>query len=232
MSIGSLIIKHHLLLWLAVPIYWAAQASLLKMALNSHAQKVNGQTPEVYPIQYFLGMMIQLVPLIVAALARNDAFTLGTRIPLLVCVLICYAMVTDNDGKFEWHEYGTPLMVFLVVTTLTFMAWTQFPQVQQFMAHHKTVFGILAAATMVLHILFGQGATMRKLWKMGAENQSRLRGLDLQFCRLAGFALPATHYWFSYGGTDPFTIVSIAGGSGSLVIIFLYLRLKPAARSA
>ncbi|MFC1754738.1 hypothetical protein ACFL96_15305 [Thermoproteota archaeon] len=210
------------LLFISIIPYWLAWAALLKMALESHTNKVKNKKSHIYPDSYFFWLIIQLIPLILAGVAREDPFILATRIPLFICVLLAFTMVKDTDGIFQWKEYGMKLMFLLVSSSLFFMIWMQFPIVQEYLVSQKAFFAYSAMVAMALYLIFGQGSTIAKLWKRYSKDQTRMRGLDLQVWRFSGFFIPAIHYGFAYGPTDAFFLKSLIGSIGAFVMIALY----------
>ena len=218
----NFIIENSILLYLSVPVYWLVWRDLLKMGMDSHVQKVLGKPPEIFPTGYFFWLMIQIFPLILAGIAREDTFVMATRLPLLLFVIICYVMVTNKDGIFEWSKYGNKIILTAIVVSLFFVGYKQFPEIETFLKKNSELFGYIAFLSMVAYIVFGEVTTIKKSYTNLKCGNVRMRGWHLLLFRFVGYCLQTGHYELKFGCSDPFFLVNALGliGTGTMIVLY------------
>ena len=220
----NFIVENSILLYLMLPVYVLICRDLIKMGMDSHVQKVSGLKPEKYPQHYFFWLMVQIFLLAIAGLARNDTFIMATRFPQLLCVIICYVMVTNTTGMFEWKKYGAKITITIIAVFVFFVTYKQFPVISNWMEKYSNVFGYLATASMVAYFIFGEVTTIRECWVNFKKGKERMRGWHLLIFRFAGFALQSAHYEMKFGPTDPIFLLTTLGLFGTGTILVLYAK--------
>jgi len=217
------IIQYNLLLLLAVPVYWISWRNLFKMALDSHSAKVDkGDDPNIYPVEYFRWLMIQLIALTTLGLIELDGFIVGTRLLLLVAVAVAFVVVRNDTGKFTWERYGKGLMTWTIGFSILIMLALA-TEIHEFLLQFDVWFGYVVVVIMTLYLIFGQGATFRKLYRQRKLGMRRSIGLQLQIFRVLGFFLPAIHYGAVSGYLSSLFIINVLGSMGALSLVLMYL---------
>lgn len=216
----------HALSYVTIPLYFYAWATLLTMGLGSHAAKVDGKPTPMYPTAYFVGMYFQLLPLSIFGLATSDGYIMATRPFMLVVVVICHVMVTDDDGRFTPQEYTMKVVGVLSVLSLAIVAWLNAPLLRSWFVHEEKVLGLFSLAGSVMYLVIGQGATMAQQLRRIRANQGRMPGLNFQVSRLVCFLLPALDKGVHYGFMSALFWMYAVCAAGSTIIVALYLAQK------
>ncbi len=194
------------------------------MGMDSHVQKVLGGDPETYPSTYFFWLMIQIFPLALTGVARSDTFIMATRFPQLLCVIICYVMVTDSNGMFEWSKYGKKITATIIGASLFFIIYREFPQIDIWLKDCGAVLGYMAFVSMIAYLLFGEITTIRESYVNFKHGKERMRGWHLLIFRFVGFSLQSTHYGMKFGTKDPVFLLTLLGLIGTGTILAIYAK--------
>jgi len=211
--------------WASALMYAVFATGLLWLGFVHHQAKVRGDKEvKQYPRGYFTFLSIQLIPLLVTGFVIGDAFVIGTRLWTLVAVAIVYMMTSSEDGTFVSARHLAWSFVMIALAMLVPMLWSESETAHALLRDFQPYIAWGSVAVMILFVWKGQLSVARELFSHFVGGNYSVKRLNLQFVRLAGFALQSLAYWYAPSKATPifgFDPIFVQGAIGTLGVAFV-----------
>lgn len=230
---ADLLMSNHVLAWMvdhngiwvfSTIAYVMTMGFMLYLAAIEHATNINArighQTYKMkYPASYFKSLIIQLIPITVSGLARNDEFIIATRLGLLGSTLLALGLVRSDKGTFtsRWHIGWATF--WLVVVVLGSVLWFKTVHVHNFIATWEKEISYFTVAAMIFFMIFGQGVTAKTLFLHYTTGAYGFKSFGLQVIRFFAFSSQALIYAVVNGAWDVFFISAAIGTIGVSMVL-------------